>query len=130
MASCALSALCGQAMRSWMNAPLFGLFVTSAIAQSCAVVIATALKAGPTRRPDKELIIVPTPARRRDPARPAVPRPRPEPHAVSRGAWKLLTSSGPRRLGGSAWSVGCARALVRRDKLANAGGLPVDGDRA
>ena len=112
MASCALSALCGQAMRSWMNAPLFGLFVTSAIAQAAAVVAAIALDAGNPATSTRRR------ARRSDPGVPTFrPRLRPRPRApVPGGAWKLsggwwkLLTSGPAVWAWSAWSVGCAPA--------------------
>ena len=115
MASCALSALCGQAMRSWMNAPLFGLFVTSAIAQSCAVVAAAALDAGnPTRQPDKELSSFRPRACRRVPVSVPVPAPVPGGAWLSVGWWKLLSPDRPSGDGARGASDAPPRTRSRR----------------
>ena len=106
MASCALSALCGQAMRSWMNAPLAALFVTSAIAQAAAVVAASALVPSPglcgALRPFRPGASSRS-SRRGRPVRNPYPTP-------LGGAWRLPTSGRCAIRAWSAWSVGCAPA--------------------
>jgi len=122
LASCALSALCGQVLRSYLNAPLVVLFVMSAMAQTAALVAAVALR-------------VSTPLSSR-PHRPTERPPSYVPYPLARGTWRLLTS-GPGVAAWSAWSVGCApahsfaatnwQALVRVGRSSKSTGTNANG---
>ena len=121
MASCALSALCGQAMRSWMNAPLLAC---SSRRRSRSCVRSSSRRRSvpaPGFIPERLVLSNPDPS---SPSSPRSTRPEPVPHAdIGRGVETADVVRKTRRNKGveRVERRMRPRALVRRDQLADAG---------